>query len=405
MGNEENSVQHTSILVVFASPRGSDGLRLGSEDRAIRECIDLSRHRESMTVRVLHAASITNVRRALLGSDYRIVHFSGHATGLGLVMEDALGEPQPVPQDALAELLSAYSPPIECVILNACYTDIQGELVSLGVPYTIAISGAISDGAAIEYSRGFYDAIGAGRDFEFAFQEGHRAVRLMNLCDGFAPKLFTETKPPGETEVKIFTQHQVKVEEEEGFLDYILNGTESFEQVTKILGRITERTTNLGQAMQEGTAELESLDGQGDRASLRAYKRILDRSAEKMDNFARELDEEAPLYRDAYSTGIDCYGRTINLLATDFEADTAQQIQEALSVVRSLKESTMSGRDGLAKLRQSIADLPRMTKNLNQAKRRCVAAIDNFDREVEAGLELTLEVEASIESLLGQQSV
>jgi len=40
------------------------------------------------------------------------------------------------------------------------------------------MEGPISDSAAIEFSRGFYDAIGAGRDIEFAYEEGCRSVDL-----------------------------------------------------------------------------------------------------------------------------------------------------------------------------------------------------------------------------------
>ena len=401
MASQEHSIQHTSILVVFACPRGSDGLRLASEDRAIRECVERSEHRANMNLEALHAASIHDVRRALLRNGYRIVQFSGHATGQGLVFEDALGRPQPVPQDALAELLSFYSPPIECVILNACYTDIQGELVSLRVRYTIAISGAISDTAAIEFSRGFYDAIGAGRDVEFAFGEGCRTVKLMGLSDGFEPVLFAHRSPQDDTQIKIVSQHHLEFEEEEeGFLDYVLNGTEGFELVTETLGRITDRTTGLGAAMQRHTAELKSLTEQGDRASLKDYKRILDDSAGALDSYAEQLDEETPRYRDAYSRGIDCYGRATIMLSTDFQADNAEQIEKALSIVGNLRESTVSGREGLSELRRSIAELPRMTKKLNLAKRRCLTAMDAFGAEVDAGYELTLEVEASIRRLL-----
>jgi hypothetical protein len=45
-----------------------------------------------------------------------------------------------------------------------------------------------------------------------------------------------------------------------------------------------------------------------------------------------------------------------------------------------------------------------MTKKLNHAKRRCLAAIDRFDQELEAGLEQTMEVEASVENLLHQRT-
>jgi hypothetical protein len=93
-------------------------------------------------------------------------------------LEDESGEQYVVPQQALADLFRAYSPPLNCVILNACFSISQGQLASVGVPFTIAMEGLISDDAAIEFSRGFYDAIGAGKDIEFAYEEGRRTVQL-----------------------------------------------------------------------------------------------------------------------------------------------------------------------------------------------------------------------------------
>ena len=401
--NQESDIRHTNILAVFASPQGSEHLILGAEDRVIRECLKLSEFRDNISLEVLHAATIHDVRRKLLGGDYRIVQFSGHGTGQELVLEDALGKPQPIPQEALAEFLSAYSPPIECVILNACYTDVQGKLVSLGVPFTIGINGAISDAAATEFTRGFYDAIGAGKDIEFAFQEGCRCVKLTGLSGGFEPVLFTETTHQEETRLKIVSVHHVQFqeeEEEEGFLDYILDGTESFEVVTEIANRIAARITELGEDIQQDTADLESLSGHRDGTSVKKYSQIINRSAQRMEDFAQQLDEETPPFRDAYSKAIDYYGKSVTLLTTEFEADTTGQIEEALSVVGKLKDSMASARSGLAQLRQSFAALPRVTKRLNQAKRHCLAALDNFDREMEAGLQLTLKVEALMGNLL-----
>ena len=182
-------IEHTPILAVFANPRGSNPLRLSAEDRVIHECLRLSKYRGKISLDVLHAATIHDVRRALLEKDYRIVQFSGHGTGLGLALEDQLGQMRLVPQEALAEFLSAYSPPIECVILNACYSKLQGQLIAAKVPYVIEMDGAISDEGATEFTRGFYDAIGAGKDIEFAYQEGCRTIKLMGLPGGCIPAI------------------------------------------------------------------------------------------------------------------------------------------------------------------------------------------------------------------------
>ena len=70
--------EHLKVLVVFASPRGTCSLDVASEDRIIRECIQLSEHRDNIDLEILHASTIHDVRRALLRNDYRIIHFSGH---------------------------------------------------------------------------------------------------------------------------------------------------------------------------------------------------------------------------------------------------------------------------------------------------------------------------------------
>lgn len=166
------------VLVVFANPRNTNPLRLGTEDRAIQQAIRRSRYRDTIEITKCHAATIHDIRQSLLDEIFQIVHISGHGIHQGLVLEDDLGNEKIIPQKALADLFKVYSPPLQCVILNACYTISQGKLISFGVPFTIAMEGPIDDEGAIEFSRGFYDAIGAGRAIDFAYGEGQRTVAL-----------------------------------------------------------------------------------------------------------------------------------------------------------------------------------------------------------------------------------
>lgn len=170
--------QFIKILAVFANPKGSDPLRLGEEDRTIQECIRRASQRENLGLKVLHAARVRDLQLALLEDDYRVVHFSGHGTSDGrLELEDETGNSKFVSQEALASLLRSF-PSVDCVLLNACYTVRPGEPITLGVPYAIAMEGAISDVAAQYFTRGFYDAIGAGKDFRFAFRIGCNAIAM-----------------------------------------------------------------------------------------------------------------------------------------------------------------------------------------------------------------------------------
>ena len=180
------------VLVIFANPSGTVHLNLGREDRIIREAIESSPYREGISLDFRHATTIHALRRALLRDEFHIVHISGHGTGDGLIMEDEQGNKHLVPQEALAALFGAYAHPkgpLECVILNACYSLHQGSLISLNIPFTIAMEGPVGDIAAIEFSRGFYDAVGAHKEIEFAYGEGIRNVALTASSSKFASKI------------------------------------------------------------------------------------------------------------------------------------------------------------------------------------------------------------------------
>lgn len=190
---DPDGITTIKVLVVFSNPSGTEQLKLGNEDKVIKEAIRRSNNKNNIEIDTCHSATVHDLRRALLDKEYKIVHISGHGSGSGLLFEDDSGEANLVPQHALADLFGMHRYPqkgkLECVLLNACYSMDQGEQIALGIPYTIAMEGAISDSASIEFSRGFYDAIGANKDIQSAYDEGCIAVGLARPGAQFMPQL------------------------------------------------------------------------------------------------------------------------------------------------------------------------------------------------------------------------
>src|SRR5258708_6530177 len=108
------------VLLVLANPKGTSPLRLQEEERAIREAISLSKARETIYLHALPAATVDDLRRALLAEEYDILHFSGHGGPGTLSFETADGSQINSPLGALADLLNRY-PRRKCVALNSCY--------------------------------------------------------------------------------------------------------------------------------------------------------------------------------------------------------------------------------------------------------------------------------------------
>jgi TIR domain/CHAT domain len=167
------------ILVITSNPQGTTSLRLDRELRVIDEVIQKSQFRDRFDVHQLWAARTIDLIDALLKYQPRIVHFCGHGEGqMGLVLEDEAGNAKPVSSEALAEVFKNLAAKVECVLLNACYSEVQANAIVEHINYVIGMSREIRDDAAIAFTRGFYTALGNGEPIKNAYNFGKSQVAI-----------------------------------------------------------------------------------------------------------------------------------------------------------------------------------------------------------------------------------
>jgi hypothetical protein len=164
-----------NVLFVLCSPINETPLRVNAELRVMKECIGRANSLRKVVVHSLPAATPTDFRREMLEGRFDLVHFAGHSDGTNLVFEDEKGNSTDVPLIAIAEVVNRHTQ-AKGVILNACETG--KNLADPMSPYTIAMDDSIDDDDALEFSRGFYDAICRSMGVAEAYQEGLTAVRL-----------------------------------------------------------------------------------------------------------------------------------------------------------------------------------------------------------------------------------
>jgi tetratricopeptide (TPR) repeat protein len=183
------------IVFLAADPSNADRLRLMAEVREILEGLRMSRHREDFDFEPILAVRTRDLQQALRTEEPQIVHFSGHGTPAGqLLVEDTEGKAHSIAPAALADLFSLCTQHVECVLLNACYSEIQAQAIAEHIPYVIGTSTAIADRAAIAFSIGFYRALGDGMSFDEAFKWGRNQFRL-DFPDEVPPSM--KAKPGG----------------------------------------------------------------------------------------------------------------------------------------------------------------------------------------------------------------
>jgi hypothetical protein len=91
--------------------------------------------------------------------------------------------------EALVNLFKLFKDRVECVLLNACYSEEQAKAIVKHIPFVIGMSDAIDDRVAIEFASAFYDALGAGKDVKFAYKIGINAIEIGGSTQADIPKL------------------------------------------------------------------------------------------------------------------------------------------------------------------------------------------------------------------------
>jgi hypothetical protein len=177
------------ILILAVNPKNTARLSLDEEVREIHEGLRRSKYRDRFEIISVWAVRHRDLRRALLDFEPHIVHFTCHGKLNGLLLEDESSFSEGISAAALSGLLALFANQVECVILSACHSARQAVAINKHINYVIGMRGEITDNAAVEFTVGFYDALGAGKTVEEAFKFGCNAVHLMSLPDFSIPVL------------------------------------------------------------------------------------------------------------------------------------------------------------------------------------------------------------------------
>lgn len=179
-------LERIQILLMATQVRGTARLETGEELTRIEDVLRGGLLRDRFEVAHCHASETFAIQQRLLESDAHVLHFSGHGVAGGrLVLKGRSGEAIEVAPDgirALIELAQESAADFRIALFNACHSaDLAEVLVRAPAVVRCAIgtSRAIDDDVAIEFSRGFYNALASGKDVNFAFRAGTAAVGLL----------------------------------------------------------------------------------------------------------------------------------------------------------------------------------------------------------------------------------
>lgn len=199
------------VLMLMAEPTDQARLRLGEELHDIETEIERMGMEECFLFKKLMSIRAEEIQGAILKHKPHIVHFSGHGLITGqLCFEDKLGQTLPVEVQALSALFKQVTDSIQCVVLNACYSDQQAQVISQHIPFVIGMTKVISDQAAIRFAVGFYGALAAGYTYEKAYELACVQIQIA----GFSEELTPILRKKQEQNRKVFYSERPEIEEQ-----------------------------------------------------------------------------------------------------------------------------------------------------------------------------------------------
>lgn len=241
------------ILVMIANPKDHIPLDVAHEQELIEKALDELIRDRQIEVVWLSPPTWRTLQRYLRSAEYHIFHFVGHGDfdekrkeGV-LIFEGEKGRAEQMHAEKLARLLADHRT-LRLALLNACesgrmtntdpFSSTAASLVRAGLSAVVAMQFEITDLAAIELARIFYEAIADGLPVDAALAEARKGISISipTTFEWGVPVLYTHS-PEGRI-FKVFPKESRRIFKDPYFTDYE--------------GRLTDFTNTLDQEKMQG---------------------------------------------------------------------------------------------------------------------------------------------------------
>lgn len=144
----------------------------------------LAYRRGEFTMRDEGALEIHEFSKYLGEMRPHLLHFSGHGSDRGsLLWESGSGTKIFVQPDRIAPLLMDFTPPLQCVVLNACHSNSLADLLRGRGVVVIGMANTVTDPTAAHFARALYQALAHGNTLARAFDLARDEIHLIGASN------------------------------------------------------------------------------------------------------------------------------------------------------------------------------------------------------------------------------
>ncbi len=176
-------------------------------------------------------------------------------------------------------------------------------------------------------------------------------------------------------------QHLPEPEDEDelGYFDHIEIYQSKLGEMTVAMETINEATASVGEQITLRAQEL----GMGDFPSPNVARQFVSRTADDMNSYAAIMQVQVVTLSSSRIVAFNALSSALSL-QSDFSANDDEDLRTLRGSLISMKEGAGTARTSMAGMRAAAENFPRMSKELNKARRAVVLQVDGLLVELDS---------------------
>ncbi len=170
---------------------------------------------------------------------------------------------------------------------------------------------------------------------------------------------------------------QPPAQEEEGIIDLIERGEEALLTAVESVKRVSTLLEQVGTGIKQKASSVQNLKLLPENQRMRASKQIFNLASVDLTQFAKGLSSEVDLLTESMPCALETLSKVLDY--TEFYRGDPKQIENLEDALKALLEG-FGSQSTLGELKQSVAELPRITTQFNRAKREAGTALEAYER-------------------------
>ena len=181
-----------------------------------------------------------------------------------------------------------------------------------------------------------------------------------------------------------------------GSSDYLDRAEAQFVESRAVSVRIATAITEVGDRMRQRTKEMENATADGKQLSRLEARAFFEKAAGDMNCFSQKLSKDLPPFRDTLAGGVAATREAAWLIPNGPDRDA--QLKKVIDDLGVLRDGFSPAIDAMVSFQGTVQGLPRITKELNIARKRVNSVLAEVLDAMKGGRHLVLETIALIES-------